>query len=471
MPWSAAGLEAEVGVPARVAEQDDRRLPAEVGGDEHGGHERRADALALVVGVHGDRAERRWRAPPHRRAAGRRGARRPRRAGRRPGSGRRGRRPRRAAGRGCASRAACSAPSGTPKARSCRHPGGLEVVRALAAQDEVTVHGGHPVSTPRARRASTARSGRRGPLARPRRRPRPPRRRRCATSRRAARREGATCEDHTTSRPPGAAPSAPRQRRAARKRRVEACTRKSGPVVDVEEHDVPGPAWPAPPASTSSTSATCRGTAPLEARQLGDQPGAGPADQRRRELDDVGVPHPRVREHRAGRHPQAQPADEHPARERVPPQGALGERDLGARCRRCPSRRRRRRRARAPRPGGAARPRRAGCRPAPGSPPRGSTSEASAQDGSSGAMYGRRTGGHAGGEPPAHPPVRGGERPSEAVETQLAVVEADGLTRARPEGGVGVVVVARHASTSRPWPPRSAPPRCCGSGADPCRPG
>src|SRR6478752_7914100 len=37
-------LEAEVPVPARVPQQDDRRLPAEVGRDEHGGHERRADS-------------------------------------------------------------------------------------------------------------------------------------------------------------------------------------------------------------------------------------------------------------------------------------------------------------------------------------------------------------------------------------------------------------------------------------------
>ena len=102
-------------------------------------------------------------------------------------------------------------------------------------------------------------------------------------------------------------------------------------VVHVEEHDVPGPAWLAVARKHVVHVGDVQGAPlPLEPRQLGDQPGAGPADQRRRQLDDVGVPDPRVREHCPGRHPQAQAADEHPVREPVPPQGAVGQGDLGA---------------------------------------------------------------------------------------------------------------------------------------------
>ena len=269
-----------------------------------------------------------------------------------------------------------------------------------------------------------------------------------ATSRRAA--AGRAPRARTTPRAGrrGAAPSAlPRQPAGAYSGALEACTRKSGPLSTSRSTTSHGPRGAAAPASTSSTSATCSvHRSPSRPASSGDQPGAGPADQRRGELDDVGVPHPRVREHGAGRHPQAEPADEHPPRRRVPRAGRARRGRPRCWCRRCPSRRRRRRRARAPRRGGAAPPRRAGCRRARGSPPRRGSGgrRHAARMPVTPPLYGRERAGRPVENHRRTRPFVRSERPSEAVEPQLAVVEADGLTRAGTEGGVVVLVVARH---------------------------
>ena len=201
----------------------------------------------------------------------RRRARRPHRAGRRRGSARRGRRPRRAAGRGSASRGVLGA-VGHPERQVVQRPGGLQVVRALPAQDEVAVHGvilsarvgarervqrvAEDAALPLTSTTSSLTSS-------------PSR----ATSRRAARRAGATCEDHTTSTPPGPVPSAPPRAPAGVQRCVGGVHEEVGAVVDVEEHDVPRPAWPAAPVSTSSDVGDVQG-APLalESRELGTRP-------------------------------------------------------------------------------------------------------------------------------------------------------------------------------------------------------
>ena len=140
MPCSAAVRKPKwayhPGSPSRTTDGS----PALVGRDEHRRHERRADALALVVGVHRDRAQRDRGPLPHRRPA----------ADEVPddltvqvGD----------QGQGVEDVALVTQPVqdprlervlgtvGYPERQVVQGPGGLQVVRALPAQDEVTVHG------------------------------------------------------------------------------------------------------------------------------------------------------------------------------------------------------------------------------------------------------------------------------------------------------------------------------------------
>ena len=294
---------------------------------------------ALVVGVHRDRAERDRGPLPHRRPAADDGA--------RTAS------PCRSATRVSASRTSPSAREpvederlggvlgavGHTERQVVQHPGGPEVVRALPAQDEVTVHGVILSARPECGRASTARSGARGPsalhlddvlghgvatvagdLA-----------------------QGRQCRDGCQVRGPhdeqaaGApAPSGPpRAPAGAYRGALEECTRKSGPLSTSRSTTSHGPCVARlPPASTSSTSATCSGARarPPGPRARGPGPARAHADQRRRELHDVGAHAP------AGRRAPRGSSSPGRARRRAPApatgavrSGPLGEGHLGAR--------------------------------------------------------------------------------------------------------------------------------------------
>ena len=228
----------------------------------------------------------------------------------------------------------CSAPVGHPERQVVQRPGGLEVVRALAAQDEVTVHGVILSAGRRRARASTARSRK----ARPSRStsttssatssPSP------ATSRRAAQ-QGRAPRARTTPRAARRARSAERAAASAGgaySGALEACTRKSGPLSTSRSTTSHGPRGRAAAGEHVEHVGDVQGAPlPLDARAARAtsparaQPTSGAASS-----TTSTCAHPRVREHRAGRHPQAEPADEHPPRRRVPPQGPLGEGHLGA---------------------------------------------------------------------------------------------------------------------------------------------
>src|SRR6478609_6974527 len=269
-----------------------------------------------------------------------------------------------------------------------------------------------------------------------------------ATSRRAASRPGARCEDHTTSRPPGRSA----ERAAARPAgsysgALEACTRKSGPLSTSRSTTSHGPRGSLSPVSTSRTSATCRvqrspsspdssGASPERA-----QPTSGAASSTTSACRTRG---------------SASTARVVIPRPRPPTSTRWGDRCL-----------RRARSARAtsvlvstvsianapsttssstsPRRRRATSPCGVSARARVTAPPWLDGAVATPSMPVTPPLYGRRTGGPARWRTTGGPARScGRERPSEAVETQLAVVEADGLTRAGPEGGVGVVVVARH---------------------------
>lgn len=83
--------------------------------------------------------------------------------------------------------------------------------------------------------------------------------------------------------------------------------------------------------------------------------------------------------------------------------------------------------------------------------------------------------GHGGGHAEGRPPPMGSGRPSDCSLTgctdrsRSPPAERPGRSPCRTASSR--CRRSRRPSTSRPWPPRSAPPGCCGSGTGPYRPG
>ena len=324
------GLEAEVGVPPGVAEQDDRRLSPRSAVTSTAATSAEPTPWPWWSGCTRDRAEAHRRPLAHRSRGCTRRGRRPRRAARRRGSGRRARRRRRGAGRGCGSRASARHPPArrTPRragpGSAPRHPGSSRRSTRAGSTGSSSQAGraaGERVQRVLERRPSRSTRSTSSSTASPS----------SATSRSAASSAGAQergpHDEHSPGRERARAP--PRVRRRGTAAAFEACTRKSGPLSTSSRTTSHGPRGRRHDRTgRRHVGDDERAPLPLDARQLGDQRAARPPDERRRELDDVDVPHPRVGEHGPGREPEARARRRAPGAAPVPAQRCPRQGDL-----------------------------------------------------------------------------------------------------------------------------------------------